>query len=144
MKFSNIDKSTTDFKTKILKTLTHFNLVGDVTNFLFEDPIVINIILVLSELICSVLAAFGNKFGAWMIGLHFSFTTFLFFNPFLPENSFSLWSFDIRHDMLSSYGVVCCFFLIAYYEEENSQDKHIIEGIDSELEEFVDTLDKIN
>jgi hypothetical protein len=140
MKFSQIDKSCNDFKTRVMKTLNHFNIKGSFVNLLFDDPIFIHLALTLSELVFSILALFGSRLGIWIIALQFSLTTFLFFNPFLPENSFSLWKFDIRHDMLSSFGVVACFFMIAYYPDTKDSNSHLIEEIDEDDNLIFDTI----
>jgi len=143
MKLGNIDKSANDLKTRMMKTITHFNMKNEFISFLIDDPIALHLILSFSELIFIFMAIFGNRFGAWMIAMHFGFTTLLFFNPLLPENSFSFWKMDIRHDMLTSYGVLCSYFLLAYYPTEENE-YHKIEGIenDEDEEDFVDSLSK--
>lgn len=144
MKFSQIDKSANDFKTRLVKTLNHFNIKGELINFLFDDPVAVHLLMTLSEFIFSIMAIFGSRLGAWMVALHFSITTFLFFNPFLPENSFSIFKFDIRHDMLTSFGVVFCFYLIAYYpyDRDSNSSNHIIDEIDDD--DFLLETNKLN
>lgn len=135
MKFADIDKSTNDFKTRIKKNLHHFGLKGSALDGMMEEPVLIHLGLVLSELVWLVLAMFGSKLGAWMIAGHFGFTTFLFFNPFLPENNFNIWKMDIRPDMLSSFGVLSCFYLIAYFPEEIEEKNHTVDDVDHDDEE---------
>ena len=119
MKYSNLDKSTDDFKQKVMKNLNFFGLDNSFFEVIFNDPIIINFILLLSETIFLLMAVFASKLGAWMVAIHFSFTTFLFFNPFLPENRFSILKLDARHDMITAYGVLFCFFMIASYPAED-------------------------
>lgn len=135
MKVADIEKSTTDFKNRISKSLVQFNLKGGFFDYLQDDPFLLHLLLILSESIWFVLAIFGSKLGAWFLCLHFSFTTLLFFNPFLPENSFSLFKFDIRPDMLSSFGVACCFYILAYYPNEESSNSHYIAEIDEDSDD---------
>lgn len=138
MKYSNLDKSTDDFKQKIFKNLTFFGIDNSFFEFLFNDPIIINFILLISETIFLLMALFGNRFGSWMVAFHFSFTTFLFFNPFLPENRFSLLKLDARHDMVTAYGVLLCFLLIASYPENDIIDENYVLG---EVEDGDTSLD---
>lgn len=143
MKFADIDKSTNDFKTRVKKNLHHFGLKGSALDGMMEEPVLLHLGLVLSELIWLVLAMFGSKLGAWMIAGHFGFTTLLFFNPFLPENNFNIWKMDIRPDMLSSFGVLSCFYLIAYFPEEIEENNHTVYDVDvdQDQEEVEDQID---
>ena len=139
MKVVDIDKSLSDFKTRMQKSISHFELKGGIFDYLTDEPLTLHLLLILSEVISLIFALFGNRLGAIMLGGHFLFTNLLFFNPFLPENSFSLLKFDIRPDMLSSFGVVAAFYLIAYYpySSENDNTKgHIVSDIEDEEEDI--------
>lgn len=142
MKFSDLDKSTNDFKTRTMKTLNHFNINGAFVNFIMDDPSLIHILLVLSELVSLIGALFGSTLFSWMLACHFTYTTFIFFNPFLPENSFTFWKFDMRFDMLTSFAAMLCFYMIAYFPYDNVIETHIIEDIT--IEEKDDEDEKVS
>lgn len=128
MKFSDIDKSTTDFQTRLLKTIKHFNMNNIFSKYISDDPSLLNMILLISETVCLIGALFGNKRLSHYIAYHFTLTTLIFFNPFLPENQFSIIDFDIRFDMLTAYGSLICFYLAAYYDYDIDEN----EGFDEE------------
>lgn len=136
MRIFDIDKSLDDFKKRINKSTTHFNLKGSFVDYLSDEPIMLYLVLIISETISLITALFGSKIGAFILSLHFLFTNLLFFNPFLPENSFDIFKLDIRSDMLSSFGVVSCFFLIAFYPDEykeSSENIHVISDIEDDI-----------
>ncbi len=139
MRYADLDKSTNDFKTRVTKNLNQLNLKGPFIDYFIEDPSIIHILITLSETISFVGAIFGFKLFTWLMGCHFALTTIIYFNPILPENSFSLLKFDIRFDMLTSIAVLFCFFMIAYYPYSYKEDEHhILDDIKDDKDEIED------
>lgn len=132
---SQLEKSVEDFRDKVSRSLEFCGVDEDVISYLLKDPFIPFSILLLSELIFCVLGLFGSLLGTWMCGIHFAFTSFLYFNPMLPENRFDILKLDIRPDMIESVGIIVCFMLVAYYPYSLSNiNYHFVESIHNDDE----------
>lgn len=138
IRLNDMQKSTGEFKDKLSRNLNYFQIKNPTINEMIEDPSLVLLGLLICEIIFGLMGLFGSFKGNFMSAWLFFFSTFIHFNPFLPENSISL--YETRIELLYNIGIFLTLLLIAYYpyEDKNKGRVYTIDDIDEEEGERVE------
>ena len=116
-KFNNVEKHAGDFKNKILVNLNLLGIRDKYLGEVLEDPTILFVYSLL-EIISGVLGLFGSFYGHIFSAFLFLLTNVIYFNPLLPEYSFSL--LNTRIELFYNLGIFLTLLLLAYYPYDKS------------------------
>lgn len=119
-RFSNLTLYGNELKDKVNSNLAYFEIENEQIKTQLENPEqLLNYLLILeSVLICAALL--GTRFSAYFLGVLTSFTTFLYYNPLLKQNSIKGY-FGVQTDLVLSVGVILAIFLDQFYVNEEDE-----------------------
>lgn len=128
IRLNKIEQTSDEIKEKLKRNYTYFNIPKNKTALDFiEDPSLFVLIWCILEIIFGILAVFGSRFGNKVSAFLFTITTFIYFNPLLPENRANI--YDMRIELVYNIGIFLGILLCAYQPvpedavEESSNDE---------------------
>ena len=136
LKYLNPQKYSNEFKDKINTNLSFFEIKNNNLDDLLLDPETFTKYFTVFELLFAVLAIFGFKTGSFFSGIVYLFTTFIYFNPLLPENKIQAF-YGVKMEFLFSLGVILAIFLDTFAVSVDNKyvesEERVVEEEDKKL-----------
>ena len=138
VKLGNMEGNTDDYKKKLQMIFYLLNLKGNTARDIIQDPSLILFVYSILEIFFGILGTFGFFCANIISVILFIVTNLIYFNPYFPENSISL--FETREEVFLNIGILVSLLMITFYpyemEDDNIVEKEItVEDIIKENEE---------
>lgn len=116
IRLNNIERTSGEYKDKVLRNLKYFGVNNkELTEFL-EDPSLIVLLMCVAEAIFAVMGVFGSYWGNLMSTIMFVLVNIIYFNPLLPEYKISL--YNTRQELFYNTGIFAAMLLMTFYPEQ--------------------------
>ena len=123
IKLSDIDQQFNNFKVKYRQLVVSLQLHKTEIPVLFEDETLSLGFLTFTvfEVIFGVFGLFGSFWGNLLSSIFFVINNLIYFNPFLPESTFSF--LKPREEIILNFGTLAGLLLIIFYPYESNDDE---------------------
>lgn len=124
-KLQNIYQTVEHFKSMVFKNLDFYGFKFDPQSKSNDDTIlIIFFFYTLAEFVICCLGIFNFYFAHILSILFFIITSFIYFNPFMPENEIKL--IATKEELFYNIGVLASLCVLAFRPKEKQEEEKIV------------------